>query len=1012
MRSASPRARAAGVAFAAGAFAIAAWQTPAGAGERLSKLKQDASNFRYWNHHDNALKACRAILEHPDATDADKVEAYNIMLDVRWRQGKRDMISETASRLQELFPDRTDAGRVAHFWWSDHLRESRRYVEALVKLREYVARAPEDKPGSADARIKIAEVLRRIGKHAEAVVEAEASAALVPDDGKRVSEALRYVIHATWDNRDMPGCLEAIERIREERYIRHCNDGYRRSFQHRRAEALERLGRYDEAREALNVLARTDRDARRRSEWALRAARTCMHQERWAEAAEAFERVIVEHPGVNDRWDEAQKGIVEALRAKGDHRGALRAARICLDAARDRGQAGHYTRLVAGLLAAVDDNVKRANAFLDYQHHGPEGPDGERGTADDLRDPLRDVGYPDRGEREKAFAGARAEAGDGWEASRHRALTFIYAGRPEDALPYFVDAFRRTTERDLWKPASDMIVIGVRAARGHAAGVEQALRFVAHGPAGPDGRPGTPDDIPDPVAPLLKGSIPERRGVDLAGHSAEDVKALREASAFLEEYIGRPAGREDERREPLGALLRVHEALGDWGREGLRDWFLSRAARETDDQAQGHCVLGGQAAARAGADHLGSVAVFWRELDTIMKRAGRGLAGRSRDFRRRCQDVVRKLADAREFSPKPRHLRPGSIPRDWKPGKPHPWTEAPRKADTTPPDAPRGLGKKGRACRSVELAWEPVEDAESGVAFYNVYRDGERVAIVKAPGFTDDGVAEGSRHVYQISAVSGIGMESRRTRLAVETGFDREPPRVAGVLAMGNPKLVTVTFDEPVERAGAEEAKRYRVTPAADVSSAKLSEDGCVVSLSVAGLEEGIDYRLAVNGVRDTSRARNAVAGGPVSLRYVHTGDGLLGTYHDERDFKGRTATRVDPQVGFKWHDNQDTGTGIRANEFTVRWTGKVRVERDGKWTFIARTDDGVRLWVDGRRIVDAWQDRGAADSPGEIDLQAGRRYDIRMDYYQGSGEGVAELFWEGPGTPRQLVPGRSLYSK
>jgi hypothetical protein len=50
----------------------------------------------------------------------------------------------------------------------------------------------------------------------------------------------------------------------------------------------------------------------------------------------------------------------------------------------------------------------------------------------------------------------------------------------------------------------DMILIGVRAVRGHSVGLDAFYNFVNYGPAGPDGKPGTADDLADPFAALLK----------------------------------------------------------------------------------------------------------------------------------------------------------------------------------------------------------------------------------------------------------------------------------------------------------------------------------------------------------------------------------------------------------------------------------------------------------------------------------------------------------------------------
>jgi hypothetical protein len=74
--------------------------------------------------------------------------------------------------------------------------------------------------------------------------------------------------------------------------------------------------------------------------------------------------------------------------------------------------------------------------------------------------------------------------------------------------------------------------------------------------------------------------------------------------------------------------------------------------------------------------------------------------------------------------------------------------------------------------------------------------------------------------------------------------------------------------------------------------------------------------------------------------------------------------------------------------------------------------DDGVRLWINGQLVIDYWQLRSVAESSGAMTLNAGQRYSIKMEYYNGPVYGVAQLCWAGPNLARQIVPQKVLYSK
>jgi beta-glucosidase len=57
-------------------------------------------------------------------------------------------------------------------------------------------------------------------------------------------------------------------------------------------------------------------------------------------------------------------------------------------------------------------------------------------------------------------------------------------------------------------------------------------------------------------------------------------------------------------------------------------------------------------------------------------------------------------------------------------------------------------------------------------------------------------------------------------------------------------------------------------------------------------------------------------------------------------------------------------------------------------------TDDGVRLFIDGKLIVDSWVDRAPTTDYFTMKLEAGRRYDLRIEYYENGGGAFAGLGW------------------
>ncbi len=119
--------------------------------------------------------------------------------------------------------------------------------------------------------------------------------------------------------------------------------------------------------------------------------------------------------------------------------------------------------------------------------------------------------------------------------------------------------------------------------------------------------------------------------------------------------------------------------------------------------------------------------------------------------------------------------------------------------------------------------------------------------------------------------------------------------------------------------------------------------------------------------------------------------------------------TRMDRSVDFDWGDGSP-GEGVPADGFSVRWTGSVRLPKDGKYTFYTVSDDGVRLWVDDYLVIDNWADHGTTENQGQIELWGERPHPIRIEYYENSGAAVARLLWAGPGIEKQVIPTQYLF--
>lgn len=138
---------------------------------------------------------------------------------------------------------------------------------------------------------------------------------------------------------------------------------------------------------------------------------------------------------------------------------------------------------------------------------------------------------------------------------------------------------------------------------------------------------------------------------------------------------------------------------------------------------------------------------------------------------------------------------------------------------------------------------------------------------------------------------------------------------------------------------------------------------------------------------------------------------GLRGEYFRSRDLGGKPAlVRVDSQIGFRWDRGSPTdnlmargeahgGQSVPADDFSIRWSGQLLPPVSGTYRIEAAANDGFRLYLDGKRVLDHWEqsDRLRADSV-TVDLEGGRAYDIRLEYYEGERDAGVRLAWSMPG--------------
>ena len=144
---------------------------------------------------------------------------------------------------------------------------------------------------------------------------------------------------------------------------------------------------------------------------------------------------------------------------------------------------------------------------------------------------------------------------------------------------------------------------------------------------------------------------------------------------------------------------------------------------------------------------------------------------------------------------------------------------------------------------------------------------------------------------------------------------------------------------------------------------------------------------------------------------------GLIGEYFNRPKLEGpgdvpQKGTkpffvRVDKQVNFRDVSGQFYESKL-SDHFFVQWSGSVRIDKAGKYTFYTHSDDGSRLYIDGKRIVENWGAHSMSEKSGTAELTAGT-HALRIVFSEGGGEAGCIVRWTPPGGKKTAIPASVL---
>ena len=302
----------------------------------------------------------------------------------------------------------------------------------------------------------------------------------------------------------------------------------------------------------------------------------------------------------------------------------------------------------------------------------------------------------------------------------------------------------------------------------------------------------------------------------------------------------------------------------------------------------------------------------------------------------------------------------------------------------------------------------------------------------------------GAETVLTVESVQGeVWVQRGGTKHLVTGGFSMRPGDVlqtslgGGVVATFPDRSATLRVEEETSLRVPERGQPFAMDQGGIAATVKArSKDNALVFSTPQGTARvlGTVFRLVSAGAvtqLEVTEGKVELSGGgtkaevgaqrlgvvgddlPLAVRAVERdgdGIGLLGEYFPGKQFNKAAFTRVDAQVQFDWGLG-DPAPHLHGDHFQVRWSGMLLPRYSGRHLFEIVADDGARLWVDGKLLIDQWSIRSRQTRmSGEVDLTAGRAVELRLEYFEASKKAFVSLYWQSDLQRREIVPRSQLF--
>lgn len=564
-----------------------------------STLFDQAESARNHRKPADAIEIYNKLIARPTLPADDRFRCRLGVIDCFRQQTKNPEALTMAEELLKSLPPghwmRPQlAPVICDLLWTTNHKE-----DAAARAVEFAQTFTDDPDSAIGWRMRAARYFTELRKYPEASEQAlkPADAAIAAENPGRAVDAMWTASEAQYFASNFDQVITILKKALALKFENRPEATTTR-LRTRITETYTKMNRLADARDAYAGYLTDEPNPELRQRWWISTAKSYVAEKNFPKAIESYEKVFTDQPWLmgRDHWYEAQSEIASLLNQSGDLAGATSAARILFEAADTRDRMTISGTQLLNLIRLADKNPAHTKAIVTFIQSG-----GEPGE----RSPLDNIPRVENRARREAFDAADPKMGNDAAAILHRGWMDIYVGRPREATGHFALACQHVGGAQYQAAVQSLLFSGLRSVRGTVAGTEKFSQFLVTGPAA---AAASIQDTYGPFTPFLTAPPPITASPSSADTFREIVKRL---EAGLEDNAWLPATRLDATL----ALQRLHDALDDWNRPELLDWYTQRLLAETDSRVQIALLQSALGPAKRGQMHMAGIMQYLNSLN-------------------------------------------------------------------------------------------------------------------------------------------------------------------------------------------------------------------------------------------------------------------------------------------------------------------------------------------------------------------------------------------------------------